>query len=65
MKLSDVVSSLGFSTYPIVAMSLFLFVFVGVVYQVMRSSKKSEFERAAMLPLDDGAARRDSTERAS
>lgn len=53
MKLSDVMSGLGLSGYPIVAMALFLAVFAGVVVMVLSRSKRAEFDRAAMLPLED------------
>jgi len=53
MKMSDVVSSLGLSVYPIVALVLFLLVFAGVVYRVSRRGAREELSDAARLPLHD------------
>lgn len=53
--MTDVMSNLGLAIYPIVAMGLFLFVFVGVIGRVMSRSAKSEQDRAAWLPLSDAA----------
>lgn len=55
--MTDVMSNLGLAIYPIVAMGLFLFVFVGVIRHVMRKSAKAELDRAAWLPLSDGTER--------
>ncbi len=56
MRMSDVISSLGLSIYPIVALVLFLLVFVGVVVKVTRRGERAELQRAALLPLHDEAA---------
>lgn len=53
MKLSDVMSGLGLASFPIVAMVLFLAVFAGVIATVLSRSKRAEFDRAALLPLDE------------
>lgn len=53
MKLSDVMSHMGLSSYAEVALLIFFAVFVGVTLYVLRSDKKAAFERAARLPLDD------------
>ncbi|MBX3378480.1 MAG: CcoQ/FixQ family Cbb3-type cytochrome c oxidase assembly chaperone [Phycisphaeraceae bacterium] len=53
MRMSDVMSGLGLAAFPIAAMALFLLVFVGVIWQVLRKSARAEFDRAAMLPLSD------------
>lgn len=58
MRMSDIVSSLGLTTFPIVGMALFLSVFVGVLVRVTSRRARAELERAAMLPLaDDGPQR--------
>ena len=53
MKLSDVMSGLGLAAFPIVAMLLFLTVFAGVIVTVLKRSKRAEFDRATLLPLDE------------
>jgi len=53
MRMSDVMSGLGLAAFPIVAMGLFLSVFVGVVVHVLKKSERAEFDRAAMLPLSE------------
>jgi cbb3-type cytochrome oxidase subunit 3 len=55
MKLSDIMSGLGLSVFPIIAMVLFLTAFAGVVAHALRRSGKAEFDRAAMLPLSESA----------
>jgi cbb3-type cytochrome oxidase subunit 3 len=56
MKLSDVLSHLHLTAYPILALMLFLSVFVGVVLQVLGRARRDEFDRAGLLPLADDAA---------
>lgn len=51
MKLSDVMSGLGLSIFPIIAMGLFLTVFAGVIATALARSRRAEFDRAARLPL--------------
>lgn len=65
MRLSDVMSGLGLAIYPILAMSLFLFVFVGVIVKVLRKRDRAEFDRAAMLPLSDSTPSNPRRDRAS
>jgi cbb3-type cytochrome oxidase subunit 3 len=53
MRMSDVMSSLGLAIFPIVALALFLFVFVGVILQVTARKRRTELDNAAFLPLAD------------
>lgn len=58
MRLTDVMSSMGLAFYPVVALVLFLAVFVAVVARAYSRSRKDEMDRAGLIPLsDDGAAR--------
>lgn len=52
MRMSDIISAMGLVFFPILALGLFLTVFVGVLVQVMRRSKRAEYDAAAMLPLE-------------
>lgn len=56
MRMSDVMSGLDLAIYPIIALLLFLSVFVGVVLRVTGRSRRSELSRAALLPLAAEAA---------
>jgi len=56
MRMSDVVSSLGSSVYPILGMALFLSVFIGVIVHVTRRHRRSELNGAALLPLAEDTA---------
>jgi cbb3-type cytochrome oxidase subunit 3 len=51
MRLSDVMSSLGLAIFPIIALGLFLSVFVGVVLRVTGRARRAELDGAALLPL--------------
>jgi cbb3-type cytochrome oxidase subunit 3 len=55
MTMSDLISSLDLSTYPQVALVIFLLAFMTVLLRVFRRSCKKEYLRAAMLPVDDRA----------
>lgn len=56
MRMSDVVSSMGLAIFPILALVLFLSVFIGVVLQVTRKHRRAELDGAAFLPLAEEAA---------
>jgi cbb3-type cytochrome oxidase subunit 3 len=56
MRMSDIVSSLGLSTFPIIGMMLFLSVFVGVIVHVNARRRRDELDAAAHLPLLDDHA---------
>ena len=50
--LRDVMSDLGLSTYPEVALVMFFLAFVGIIaYLLIR--KKETWERVSRLPLED------------
>jgi len=53
MRLSDIMSAMGLSLYPTVAMIFFLAVFAGVLVRVFRPSARAEMDAAARLPLSD------------
>lgn len=53
MRMSDIVSSLGLSTFPILGMLLFLSVFIGILINVTRRHRRAELDAAAYLPLAD------------
>lgn len=52
MRLSDVMSQMGLSSYAEVALLLFLFAFLLIALKVFFGSAE-EFEQAAAIPLDD------------
>jgi cbb3-type cytochrome oxidase subunit 3 len=54
MGLSDVVGQAGLGGFTIVAMLLFLALFVGIVIWTFLPRRRREFERESRLPLDDG-----------
>jgi len=56
MSMSDIISHLGLTLYPIAGMVIFLSVFVGVVVRVMQHKRREELDRAATLPLEDDRA---------
>lgn len=56
MRMTDVISALGLTIFPIVALVLFLAAFVAVLLQVTSKARRSEFDRAASLPLADDAS---------
>ncbi len=52
MSMSDLMSNLKLSSYPEIALPIFLLLFVGAcVYAFTRSRR--EIEHAARLPIDD------------
>jgi cbb3-type cytochrome oxidase subunit 3 len=54
MRLTDVMSNLGLGIYPILALPLFIGVFVAVVVRTNKRSKRAELDRAGGLPLEEG-----------
>ncbi|MHB1328792.1 MAG: cbb3-type cytochrome oxidase subunit 3 [Gemmatimonadales bacterium] len=54
MKLSDIMSNAGLSTYAQIALVLFLIAFVLIVWWVFRPSARSRWRADKMIPLDDG-----------
>lgn len=53
MKLSDVMSAAGLSTYAIVALVLFVLAFLAIVIHTFAPRNSAGFARDAQLPLED------------
>ena len=53
MKLSDAVSHAGLALYAELALVIFAAVFVAVVFDIARKTRREELERQASLPLQD------------
>ena len=60
MRLSDVMGHAGLSIYAEIALVIFLGVFVAIVIRLF-TSKRSDLERHARMPLDDAEPRHDPT----
>ena len=56
--LRDVIGDAGLSLYPQVALVIFLAVFAGICIYVFMN-KKSSWEEASRMPLDDGGQRKE------
>ncbi len=56
MSLTELMSNAGLSRYAEVALLLFFFAFVIIVWRVFSPSRKQLLERQARLPLDDDHA---------
>ncbi len=54
MKLSDVMSAMHLQVYAEVALLIFVAVFLLVLLQVCFGKNESSWQRARLLPLDDG-----------
>ena len=53
MSLTEIMSSAGLSRYAEVALLLFFFAFVVIIWRIFRPSRRKWFEQQARLPLDD------------
>lgn len=53
MKLADIMSASGLSTYAIVALVLFVGAFLAVVILTFAPGTAARHQRAAQLPLED------------
>ena len=53
MKLSDIMAAAGLSGWAQVALILFLVAFILIGIAIFAPSRKSEFDRASRIPLDD------------
>lgn len=58
MRLSDIMGGLDLTVFPQAAMVMFVGIFAVVLVRVLGRSRRTEMERAAGLPLDDGAIER-------
>ena len=53
MSLTEIMSSAGLSRYAEIALVLFLFAFLVILWRIYAPSRKRSLERASRLPLDD------------
>ena len=54
MSLTDIMSHSDLSTYPQVALAIFLLVFASITGRILLSGKRrEEYLKAAMLPFED------------
>ncbi len=53
MSLSDLMSGMKLSTWPIMALVLFSTVFVMVIWRTFRKTARADHDATAQLPLDD------------
>lgn len=53
MSLSDLMSGMKLSTWPIMALILFAVVFASVIWRTFRKSARKDLAETAQLPLDD------------
>ena len=53
MSLTDLMSGMSLSTYPQVALVIFLIVFASVVARTYSRRRPAHFDRLAAMPLDD------------
>lgn len=58
MRLSDIMGNANLTFYPIVAMIIFLIVFVAVGYWALSKRNKERFEQASLLPLEDAMTKK-------
>ena len=59
---TDVMSHSGLSIYAVIALVLFILVFVAIVIRVF-TARRADMERNARLPLDDTEAEKKKEER--
>ena len=53
MSLTDIMSGAGLSRYAEVGLILFFIAFLVIIWRIYRPSKKSQYDKAARMPLDD------------
>ena len=53
MSLTEIMSNAGLSRYAEIALLLFFFAFIVIVWRIFRPARRKELERQARLPLDD------------
>ncbi len=61
MRLSDIMSQMGLSSYAEAALILFFLVFLVIAIRVFFFSSREEIEHAKQLPLSDPSTQRKST----
>lgn len=55
MRLSDIMSHMSLTTYPIVGLVIFLVVFIAVSARALSRKHAAEYQRASTMPLSDDA----------
>ncbi len=53
MSLTDLMSGMKLSSWPTMALVVFMTVFVAILWRTFRKSARAEMSQAAQLPLDD------------
>lgn len=53
MSLTEIMSNAGLSRYAEVALLLFFFAFLVIIWRIFRPARRAWFERQARIPLDD------------
>lgn len=53
MSLTEIMSNAGLSRYAEVALLLFFFAFLVILWRIFRPGRRKWFEQQARLPLDD------------
>jgi cbb3-type cytochrome oxidase subunit 3 len=53
MSLTEIMSNAGLSRYAELALLLFVFAFVVILWRIFRPSSRASLERQKMLPLED------------
>ena len=56
MRLSDVMSNMGLTSFAEIGLVLFFLVFVGIVIYTFLKRNRKKYEEASMLPLQDDDA---------
>ncbi|MCA9632939.1 MAG: cbb3-type cytochrome c oxidase subunit 3 [Myxococcales bacterium] len=57
MRLSEIMSNMGLTSYAEVGLLIFLGVFIAVVFRVYSKKYQPEYEAARFMPLDDEIVR--------
>ncbi|MCB9589914.1 MAG: cbb3-type cytochrome c oxidase subunit 3 [Polyangiaceae bacterium] len=57
MKLSEIMSNMGLTSYAEIGLLIFFAVFIAVVFRVYSKKHQSEYEAARLMPLDDELVR--------
>lgn len=53
MSLTEIMSSAGLSSYAEIALLLFFFAFLVIMWRIFRPSRKKELERHKTMPLEN------------
>lgn len=59
MRFSDIIGSLNISTYPQVALIIFIAVFIAVSVRLFTKTTREQYKGAGELPLDEAPVRRE------